>query len=370
MSTTSKQSAPICFVSMDNLNRVPYIATYVSWIESPFDVIYWDRSGVNDTVGELNAFRYLHSVNASADGGSKLQKLLGYIGFRSYARRILKHADYKLVFALTGNCAVLISDVLMSRFRGRYVIDIRDYWHEDFKLYHNREQKCIESSAAAVISSPAYKSFLREHDFLIMHNDQLLDERTIRKYRMKDKASNPFIISCIGAMKNPEYDKRVIDYFANDCRFKLRFVGRGYELLGDYCIDKGITNVDTTGAFPMDKTLEQYEGTDAILNMYGNHSPYWDYALSNKLYFAARLGLPILVCPDTAMSEYSRKYAFGYEIDFHNTQAKEKLLAAYESSVVSRRHAGCDEFLSLVDSDMEKTKKRVSMLARKALESE
>lgn len=222
--SNERSGARICFVSMDNLNRVPYIQTYIKWINQPFDVVYWDRSGVNESVGEACAYRFEKHIKTSGDGGQKLQKLIGYWGFRSFAKKILLANNYELVFALTGNCAVLISDLLLSKYRRRYIIDIRDYWHEDFVPYHRREQRLIKESAQAVISSPAYAEFLCEYDYAVMHNDQILDPGIVREFREKSDCSDPFVISCVGAMKNLEYDKKVIDYFANDDRFLLKFV--------------------------------------------------------------------------------------------------------------------------------------------------
>ena len=106
----------------------------------------------------------------------------------------------------------------------------------------------------------------------------------------------------------------------------------------------------------MDLTMEQYEGADAILNMYGSHSPYWDYALSNKLYFAARLGLPILVCPETAMSDYSVNYSFGYPVRFDDSAIKNQILSSYEEEALRKRHSGCDRFLNQVARDSGKTR--------------
>ena len=366
MSVMSKYEK-VCFVSMDNLNRVPYIEKYIEWLNAPFDVIYWDRSGINDSVGETHSFRYEKPIKAAKDGANKLQKLFGYIGFRKFASRILENADYRLVFTLTGNCAVLLSKPLLSKYRGRFVIDIRDYWHEDFALYHNREQQLIKESALAVISSPAYAGFLCNHDYLIMHNDQSIDSELIAKYRSKNTCSNPFVISCIGAMKNPEYDKKVIDYFANDNRFLLKFIGRGYDLLQDYVSSIGANNVYLQGAFPMAETMRYYEDADAILNMYGNHTPYFDYALSNKLYFAARLALPILVCPDTAMESYSTDNGFGITVDLEDCSCKDAILASYSPMAIYRRLSGSESFLKQVEIDNLQTRESVSRVLFEAI---
>ncbi len=340
-------SAPVCFVSMDNLNRVPYLDRYVGCLSSGFDLIYWDRAGVDEPTAAEKIFRYQRPCNVGGSGDDFLNKLLGYIGFRSYASRILRRGNYSMVVALTGNCAVLLSGVLLSEYRSKFVIDIRDYWHEDISWYHNREQKLIEASAAAVISSPAYRSFLGDHQFLIMHNDQEIPEGC----HVSNGTEGPMVLTCVGAAKNLELDQQVLRYFANDDRFEVRFIGRGYERLLEFVEESNIENAVIEGAFPMKDTLLKYRGADAVINMYGNHSPYFDYALSNKLYFAARLGLPLLVCEDTYLEEVARGYSLGCSVNLEEQGDKDRILALRSSEIRSEREEGRRRFLSVVETD-------------------
>lgn len=347
--------SPICFVSLDNLNRVPYISTYIDCFNTKFDIIYWNRSDSSDSFGEKRAYVYSKRVSSCGDGKKKVQKLAGYIGFKKFASKILRSNDYKLIVALTANCAVLLSDVLLGKYSGRYIIDIRDYWHEDFAPYHLLEEKLIKESAAAVISSPGYRSFLCDHPFLIMHNDQKIGANAWRGCKEKSSPPCPIVVASIGAMKNPEYDKKVIGYFANDARFELRLIGRGYELLREYCDERNITNVVIKGSFPITETMRQYEGVDVVLSMYGFRSPYWDYALSNKLYFAARLRLPILVCPETAMAEVVEGYKLGIALNLHDVSQKDKIMDLCSCKKRQQVLRGAEAFLDRVDSDNRQT---------------
>lgn len=347
----------VCFVAMDNYSRVPYLAHYLECIDVPFDFIYWNRANQSDSVGAARMFSYnMPAVGLGLEG--KLKKLRGYIGFRRFARSLLKENDYERVVLLTGNCAVLLGDVLLKNYSGRYSIDIRDYWHEDFAPYHNYEQKLITHAAFTVISSPAYRKFLGEHDFKVMHNSQILSCHDIESLR--HDPGSPIVIGTIGAAKNIEYDKKTIQYFANDDRFELRFIGLGYEVLSSYCERYSIKNVVAKGAFPVSETIAQYQDVDVILNMYGNHSPYWDYALSNKLYFAAQLGIPILACPDTAVAEISESYDFGYAIDLEDQTHKDRIAEAFLAEQSEKRSNGQKLFLTEVDRENVATKQCIS----------
>lgn len=352
------RSAKICIVSMDNVKRVPYITQYLNCLRGkPFDFVFWDRDCTYDEIGADKSFGYRHRVRHGESNLVQMyEKLTGYIAFRQFASNVLVREDYERVVCLTGNCAVLVSKVLLSKYARRYIIDIRDYWHEDNRKYHETEQRLIEASAFPVISSPAYREFLGDHDFRIMHNSQLLSSEDIA---IVDHPHNvPLHVVCVGAAKNLAYDCKVIDYFANDDRFRLSFRGRGYDCLKSYISRKGITNVEATGEFDFSRTMEMYRDADIILSMYGNGSPYWDYALANKLYFAAQLGLPILVCEKTAMADIVNEYNLGIAFDPTDTSAnsaKRLIARLFDSDVVDGREAGCCRFLRRVECDNTRT---------------
>lgn len=348
-------SSKICLVSMQNVKRTHYVLQYVKCIgNKSFDFLFWDRDLSNDDIGQANTFAYQHKVRHGAPtNGQRWEKLTGYIGFRNYALNVLEHNDYERVVCLTGNCAVIVSKALLGKYRGRFIIDIRDYWHEDDRRYHETEQEIIEASAFPVISSPAYRTFLGDHDFRVMHNSQILSEEDVA---VADHPHDlPLHLVSVGAEKNLPYDHRVIDCFGNDERFFVAFRGRGYDPLADYAREKGFTNIEATGEFDFSQTMEKYRDADVVLSMYGNGSPYWDYALANKLYFAAQLGLPILVCEKTAMAKMTEEYDLGIAFDPADASAKDQIARLFDPEVVQRREAGRARFLKMVERDNVRT---------------
>ena len=272
------------------------------------------------------------------------------------------------MFVFTPNAGMLIYRTLQKKYKKRYVLDIRDFWMEDKRWFLKIEETLIRNSFCTAISSEAYKRFLPKHEYILTHNTQNLDNGDIEHFRNRTKSNKkPIVLACVGGIKHIEYDKRVIDYFANDTRFELRYIGRGYDALEGYCKQKRILNVYCEGEFPMAQTLGKYEGADLILNMYGNHDKYLDYALSNKLYFAAQLGIPIVVCPDTYMSEVCEKNEFGIAVDINREQDKDKLVAFYDSLNISELIRSCDIFLEQVNKDEEKFINSISAFVNKQL---
>ena len=90
-----------------------------------------------------------------------------------------------------------------------------------------------------------------------------------------------------------------------------------------------------------------------VLNLYGNGSPTVDYALSNKLYYAAQLRKPILVCPKTYMEKITTKYGFGFVLDLDKPLIKDELFKYYNSMNWDFFSENCVRFLEDVRRDDE-----------------
>lgn len=344
-----KSNTPLCFVNLDSLNVTPYFQQYEKCIDLDYDLIYWNRGQSDCNSNANHSYCFTKPVFGSGLAYS-LRLLQGYLGFRSYASRILSSNQYERVIALTGNTAVLLSHILRKKYRQRYIIDIRDYFLEDFKPYRKLEEKVIEDSGLAIISSPAYTEFLGQHDFQIMHNLQELTKADIDTVRRKKRPSTPMVLASIGTAKNIDLDKCVISYFANDNRFLLKFIGRGYDQLESFCRVGGIRNVVIHGDFPSDETLSYYTDVDVIMSMYGSEKTHFKYQLTNKLYYALQLGLPILASPNSYMGRTVSKYSLGIALDLNSPSEKESILALYSKQSSSARIAGANALLDSVCS--------------------
>lgn len=146
-------------------------------------------------------------------------------------------------------------------------------------------------------------------------------------------------------------DKKLLRLFANDMRFKLNYFGAGSEVLSDFCAKEGINNTEFYGSFTPEMTAYFYQNTDLINNLYGNHNPFLDYALSNKLYHSGQLYIPILVCPDTYMERIAIHYNMGFVFDVDKPDMKEMLYEWYHSFDRENFVKGCDEFIASVKKE-------------------
>lgn len=347
-------SKKVCFVTLVNISAVPYLYKYIEIMKCDYDIIYWNRDNVEEKTNASFTYVLDHHL---PKGCSKLQKFTGYIKFRNHARRILKENDYDRVVLLSGNVAVLLKDILLARYKGKYIIDIRDYFMEHNKFYYNAEKKVIGNSGLAVISSEAYKRFLPEYDYVVVHNSPSISDEQIKSFREKRELwrnkseEKPITLSFIGGVRFFEQDKKVLSYFANDGRFIIRYIGSGANLLKEHCEKNVIKNVYLHDRFPSEQTLDFYSDTDMILNLYGSGTPLLDYALSNKLYYAATLEIPILVCPDTYMEEVAVGNGFGIAVNLPDSSEKDSIYNYYKDIDWSAFHNKCHEFLACISND-------------------
>lgn len=338
----------VCFVSYGNLYLAPYIKNYLDVISYKCDILVWNRHSIKESSDIHNILSYDYAVEDNLDG--KYKKLKGYIGYSRFVKKILARNKYDVVVFLQSIGAICMTPLLITKYRNRYIIDIRDYSIEGNYLLKNIESFLLNHSKLNVISSEGYKCFLpKAKEYCIVHNYSNINIPELEMFK-KREVEVPVKLSYIGLIRFQDQNKRIIDLFANDDRFQLRFIGKNALELKEYVDKRNIRNVTLIDQFPPEKTLEYFELTDAILNVYGNNNPLLDYAISNKLYYAASLHIPILVSKNTYMEKKAVGGGFGFTLDFEDKHIKDKLF----SYIFNRKK---DDFIKSCDVFMEKVKK-------------
>lgn len=342
----------ICFVSLVNIYLLPYLKKYTTLIGDNYDIIYWNRHNIDEKINQ-NRHPYERTISENA---SKLSKLFGYIGFSLFARKILKKNNYDYIVLLSTNSGMFLWGTLMRKYKRKFVLDIRDYTYENNRLFYYLEKKLIYNSNFTVISSEGFRTFLPVNDYFIAHNELNISKEVILEFRSREKGNvRQYILTYIGLIRFHEQNKKIIDVFMNDSRFLIQFIGADALYLDEYVKSKKATNIILIDRFEPKDTFKLLKNTDFILNLYGNKTPLLDYALSNKLYYSAKLGIPILVCPKTYMSEISNKYKFGFDVDLTEQQEhiKNTIISFYKDIIWEDFYQHCDSFLNLVQHESE-----------------
>lgn len=331
----------------DNVYLTPYLKFYTDLLNNckfKYDIIYWDKNN-NEIINESNYIRF--TINSN----NKINKLMGYFKYRNYIKKNEKNGYYDLIIPLHSIVSFLMFDLLLKKYKKRYIYDVRDYSYEKLYIFRYIQKKIVKNSMINIISSEGYKEFLPIDNYFITHNFITND---YKKYKQLTNSNNEVItISYIGLIRFMEQNKKILLFFKNDKRFHLNFIGTNAKQLQKFCSDNNINNVTLIDTFDSKLTLDYYEKTDAIMNLYGNNTPLLDYALSNKLYYSASLYKPILVCSDTYMEKISKNYNIGFTLKMKEEREKDELYKFIRKLDREEFIKNCDKFMKKVSEEQE-----------------
>lgn len=329
------------FILSDNVYLTPYLNFYTSILKNAnvnYDVVFWDKN-LNENKTESNFYRFTYSSK------TKLSKVFGYIKFRKFILNLLSSDEYDFVIPLHSVIYILIYRTLINKYSKRFIFDVRDYSFEKYSFFRNIQKKVVNNSAINIISSDGFKNFLPDAEYFVTHNFSLSDYDDFKQYSNPTDIVN---ISYIGLIRFMDQNKKIIDYFKNDKRFHLNFIGTNAEQLSEYCVANNVSNVSLIGTFDSDKTLDFYRKSDMVMNLYGNNNPLLDYALSNKLYFSAALYKPILVCENTYMETITVDNNLGFVVKFDGLDELDRLYSYITNLDREAYIKSCNEFITNV----------------------
>ena len=338
----------ICIVTTRSINDSPCLDKYKELIDVPYDIIYWDKNNTQETCGANNYYRYIGIVPAE---NGKLKKLFHYVAFAHYIRTIIRKNDYEKLIVYPTQMGWLLRGLLKTKYKGKYLYYVMYYVCENNKLMGALTAEAVRNSGMCSITSPAFKAYLPEYAYVISHNVQPIDQEIIDNYKKRVKVNDRVVLSFIGTVRFISQMEKVISVFGNDPRFVLKFIGRGSERLMSFIKDGRYSNVKLIGQFERRDIGKYYLETDMAINVYGNDRPALTYALSNKLYSAALMGMPILASPHTYTAEIVQKYSFGYAVDLDEVGCADAVYDYYMHIDRLRMQAGCETFLKSVNED-------------------
>ena len=319
----------VLFVLGSNIHWAPYYYKYESLMIDngiQFDLLLWNREQIYEKTRATNVLQYM--VPDVSNNKNPL-KLFKFIRFAKYTYNVLQEKEYKkIIFLGTHGCAAVFNAIYLKKnYSGKYWLDIRDYQYEWFYPFKFLEKILIKYSYCTSISSYGYRKFLPKHDYIISHNI----DSNIKLIRQKyfNEKNNKIRIGFVGNIRYINMCKELINLFKNDDRYILCFYGDGSSKIQEYCKRNCVSNVDIFGRFPPVDTVNFYNKIDIINNVYGNSSIGLTTALSNKLYYAVYLRLPIMVCKNTYMETYCKKH--GFSITYENSiKFKDDLYSWYK----------------------------------------
>lgn len=336
-------------VAANNLRYSPYVYFYTDIFEKnniQYEVILPDRNNLkeqnNHTIHELT-------------WDNKKTTLINYVQYAINVKRIIKEKHYDIIIVLTGINAAFLGRWLKKYYKRKYIVDIRDYSHENILPFYLLEKTAINNSGLNVISSRRFTDFLPKSEYYVCHNYNGYDE-IIQRF---DKGKEPLRIGYVGGLAYLEQCTKLMKLVASDPRFVFDFYGTSdiettlKEIADEFKCDRIVFH----GAYTPTEKAMILKKIDILFNAYGNGCPLLDCALSNKLYDALIFLKPILTCKNTYMTEMAGPLAF--PIDLTNENALNDLYEWYQDIDGMQVEEFAKHKLEIIERENNETKEKI-----------
>lgn len=332
---------------------MPYLRQYIDYFDSLnilYDITFLCENG-EDVDHPDNYYPFVYSSYSQL---GLYRKLYNYYCYSRFVIKRMLKKHYTHVVTMGIACSVFLAKFLSSRFKSKYIYDIRDYsqiLRVPFFRYAN--SILLKHSFMNVISSAGFKHWLPTGiKYTLCHN--------ITKDKLDDghclvsgvHISEPIRILTIGQVRDFETNTSIIEQLSNNNLYELIFSGKGVtlEYLEKLVEERGYSNVTFTGRYKKDEEDAIVEAA-TFLNVCMGDSMISNYLLSNRLYLAARLKRPLISFDDCYQAEIIQKYNLGMVIkrsDVLSEKIKEYVIC-FDSELFIN---GCNTFLNKVKSEL------------------
>lgn len=290
-----------------------------------YDVIYWNREGLIEKNGfNGNSIEFKDEIDSYQPIRKKIKSFIKYSYF---IRKKLDEKKYDRIIVLTTQTACSIFDILLFKYKGKYIFDYRDVTKElSTPIFKNCVRLLISNSKYTMMSSPGFINLLgvkKRKNVQIAHNTQGLTLSD--KAKTSVNKTGKITISFWGTIRQMEFNKKVCDLFGNDDRFIVYFHGKGLDKeLKAFCDKRHYSNVIFTGRYNTDKITDFVDNTDILHCLYENDK-IQKLAMPVKAYDAIKYRIPLLVSRDSEVERFyfGKKCALSLNIDDGDKVKKE-----------------------------------------------
>ena len=329
----------------------PYIQNYLNILDernANYRVISWDKQGLLENNIDM---RFDYPV----DDFNRKKMLIGYIKFIKECKSYIKKNNIDKLIILTAAPAFFLGIGYLSRFKGRFILDIRD--DSPFIRRFPKQFKRICAMAKTVVVSSNEFTHWTGRETILCHNADIGQIELHKTEQAIKEFNSPIRIVFAGVMIEENCNVEVLKQFVNDARFKHTFIGRespGKQLVQEYVSNSGMTNVSFEGAYNKDEIIDIYRNKADVINIFREKTTVNRNALPNKLYEAVLAGRPIVVFEhNVAIAKYANKYNLGIVIpDDLDTGINNYVFDKTQTFDFGKYEEGRRAFLSEVETDM------------------
>ena len=320
----------------------PYMRIYTRLLDGlgiRYGIISWNREGDDHAEG----FQY----QVSCPQGHGSASFSAYRGYISFIRRTIREQGFDRLIVFGPQMTCLLSPLLLSRFRHRYIIDYRDLSIEQRPGFRQLFALMLRFSCANVVSSPGFLSHLPKAEYILSHNLQQTHPRPLTV------EGGGYKVLTIGAIRDLEANMEVVKALANREDFTMQFVGKGHAapIIENYCKEHDIRNVSFTGFYEKEQEAAYVEQC-TVMNIFYPRVITHDTALSNRFYLSLQHHKPMIVTRGTTQGDYAERYGVGVAVDdCHDLAERLCDFLNQDRSAYERR---CDDLLAQFMEDQKR----------------
>lgn len=349
----------ILLIGFTKIAYMPYMHFYIDELKKnkcEIDIVYWKRDTKEDTDAPNDVSTYMFQFEQE-DSLPLIKKMKGFLKYRKYTKAVLKKNKYDLVIVLHSTPGVLLFDLLQKQYRGKYILDYRDFTYENIIVYKKIIDKLVKNSICTFTSSDAYRKYLPKCNNIYTSHNLLIRDIDDRKPSIDmDKNHKPIKIRFWGFIRHENINTQIIKKLANDTRFELHYHGREEEtakILKEYCSKNTIKNVFFHGEYKPQDRLKFAKDTHLLHNMYENDTKTIN-AMGNKYYDGIIFRIPQLCTEGSFMGSTVNKNKIGMTFNPYEEEFANNVYSFYKSINNEEFIKNCDLTLADIVEEYEK----------------
>ena len=308
----------VLIIGFSKIKYMPYINFYLNNINSEkneIHILYWNRDLKNDELFSEKGLT-VHEFRQFQEDYQKKGKLINFLRFRNYTRKIINGEKFDFIIVLTTMPGILLSDILITKYQGKYIFDYRDSTYERYKIFKAILNRLVNGSQITFVSSDGFRTLFSpkcELKIITTHNllaDSLLHRDEKSKFGIQSKKIR---IGHWGQIRNEEVNVCFIRALAGDDRFELHYYGREQRItlkLKEYAKNLNADNVYFHGGYIPEDRYKFVRETDIIHNVFD--SPNMMMAMSNKYYDGIIFRIPQICMEGSFMGNCARRAKVGF----------------------------------------------------------
>ena len=354
----------ILILGFSKIKYMPYMNFYLENIDpeaNEVHLLYWNRDLKKEDTSSLQGVKLHEFRRAQKDDVSKISKVGSFIGYRKYAKHLIKKEKFDFIIFLHSLPGVLLSDILVKKYPDKFIFDYRDSTYEHFKPFKNVIAKLVKASKATFVSSDAFRQFLpeSEKDKIFTSHNLLTDSLSHRDEKIKHGIpSDKIRIAFWGFIRHEDVNREIIRKIAADDRLELHYYGREQQIaqnLKGYVSEINAQNVFFHGEYKPEDRYQFVRNTDIIHNIYKDNNTM--LAMGNKFYDGLIFYLPQLCLKGSFMGGKCTEAGVGLECDLSDFKLTDQIFTYYQNIEWDLFRAKCDRELNLILEEVEEGKK-------------